>query len=96
MEGPDTLSAYLTFVVWSKTAAATHLKPGDNKERSITLVPIPRTVVRHRARKQRWYQKWWVWTIVAGAAVTAASVTLPLLLYEKKAPRGSLGTLSYP
>lgn len=72
------------------------LKPGDNKELSIALVPVPKPIIRDRVRKQRWYQKWWVWTIVAGAAVTAASVALPLVLYEKKAPRGSLGTLSYP
>lgn len=71
------------------------LTPGDKRTVSVGMVKIVEPKVNVSVAPP-WYKRWWVWTIVAGAVVTAVGVTVPLMVYEKKAPRGSMGTISFP
>ena len=73
------------------------LKKGERRTVSVNLMKKTPTLPPPRAKAPTpWYKEWWVWTVVTGVVVTAVGVTVPLMVYEKKAPSGTMGSVSYP
>ncbi len=61
-------------------------EPGKRIDKDIELKPLPPDQNPYLAKtpQVRWYQKWWVWTLVAvGVAVVATAIIVPVVLSQK-------------
>ena len=61
---------------------------GQVVERSVTLTELPadqNPYARKPAPPQRWYQKWWVWTVAAvGVSAVATAIIVPVVLSNRE------------
>ncbi len=64
----------------------TNAVAGQTVEHEVELKPLPadqNPYAQSGQAKAKWYQKWWVWTLVAGGvAVVATAVIVPIVLTQ--------------
>ncbi|HNG00067.1 MAG TPA: hypothetical protein PK493_22405, partial [Pseudomonadota bacterium] len=61
-------------------------EPGKRIDKDVELKPLPADQNPYLVKQPqvKWYQKWWVWTIVAvGVVVVATAIIVPVVLSQQ-------------
>ena len=84
------IASLLAALPWTVSAAPTwqtiSSEPGKRIDKDVELKPLPADQNPYLVKQPqvKWYQKWWVWTIVAvGVVVVATAIIVPVVLSQQ-------------